>query len=96
MSIDYTAHVEPWYTLDEINHNIEQLERKLGPLTEIGFDSKSTVLKLQYAAPPPAIYSVIRRSVAGKPDIPDGWSLVDEGVVFIEGILVLCAASRPA
>lgn len=96
MTTHYIAHFEPWQTLDALNIIVAQQEQLLGPLTEISFDSKSTVLTLAYASTPPGNHAVIRPSKDGRPVVPEGWTLVDEGIVFIEGKLVLCAASRPA
>lgn len=83
------------YDLDYINGTVLPQEEISGPLVEIDFNSKMTVLKFK-VAPKPKYFATITPCVDGKPDLPDGASLIDEGVIFVKGILVLCAASRPA
>lgn len=95
MPYTVTKHVEPWQTLDFINAAIPQEEKTFGPLLTIDHDTNSTVLTFAFSTDdPPSPTAVIAAEVAGKPQLPDGATLIDEGLIFVEGVLVLCAATR--
>jgi hypothetical protein len=94
MTASIRIELAPDCGLDDINRQVAQGEM-LGPLSGIGNNGAKTMLTFQSAAKP-AKHAVITKDKAGKPDIPDGSKLVATGTIFIEGALVLCAASRPA
>lgn len=97
MAKSYTVHVEAWRTLDYINNVVipdEELE--IGPLAEIACDSNSTLLTFTDDDTHPDVSAACAPENAGKPDLPDGAVLIDEGVIFVAGVQTLCAAYRPA
>lgn len=94
MATKYEAHVEPWHDLQHINEVVlPDLENNLGPLVDIAADSNSTVLTFQYGDPPDKC-AVLAAQVEGRVEIPPEATLIDQGVVFVKGELVLCAAYR--
>src|SRR4051794_2752269 len=97
MAKSYTVHVEAWRTLDYINEEVipdEELE--IGPLTEITCDSNSTMLTFLHDGTHPEKNAICAPENAGKPVFPNAAALIDEGVIFVEGVQTLCAAYRPA
>ncbi len=90
----YSLEIPASCDLDYINGTVLPQEEVTGPLVEIDFSSKMTVLKFR-VGPKPEHFASIAPCVDGAPKLPEGAKLIDEGVIFVKGILVLCAASRP-
>jgi hypothetical protein len=90
----FVIHLGAGKKLTEINQQVASCEATYGPLSEIGNDGATTTLKF-LASMPPTKNAVLAAQNKGVPDIPAGNSLVCKGTIFIEGALVLSAATRP-
>ena len=81
-------------TLSVVNGRVTKEEGRFGPLQGIGNDGSSTTLS--FADEGDVVKgAVIAPQDAGTPKIPDGSTLVCTGTIFIQGVLTLCAATRP-
>jgi hypothetical protein len=93
----YTVHVEASRDLDYINTQVIPVEElEIGPLALLASDSNSTLLTFEHDGTHPTKNAVIAPENAGKPDLPEGATLIDEGLIFVAGMPTLCAAYRPA
>jgi hypothetical protein len=93
MTVEIVAKVAAATTLADINVIVARNEETVGPLVGIGYRKGLTMLTFAIGDTP-APYATIAADAAGTPSMPTGATAIDTDLIFIEGKLVLCTASR--
>lgn len=81
-------------SLDWLNTELREVERTSGPLIGMMLDNDKSLFRFDGDENRPTKKLHITKHVAGKPQVPEGATLITSGRIFIEGDQVLCAASR--
>lgn len=89
-----SVHLPASADLAAVNASVKRYEETIGPLTAMSTDNDMTLLKFDATSPSPDSVAVVAPQVNGKPNIPDGATLVATGQIFLNGTQVLCAATR--
>jgi len=93
-AIFMSAHIPASADLEAVNASVKRYEENIGPLVAMKIDNDMTLLKFDATSPSPAAIAIVARQVDGKPDVPDGATLVTTGQIFLQGAQTLCAATR--
>lgn len=96
VAIFMSVHLPASLTLKQINDAVSFYEKNVGPLSAMSIDNDLSLLRFAATEPRPKKTLTIAAEVDGKPQVPDGQTLVVTGTIFIEGKQVLCAATRAA
>jgi hypothetical protein len=93
-AIFMSVHIPASADLASVNASVKRYEETIGPLAAMKVDNDMTLLKFDATSPSPTSIANIAKQVDGKPDIPDGATLVTTGQIFLQGTQTLCAATR--